>query len=81
MSDGPEWFEPKRYGYGFGPPIAWQGWLLLAAYLAAVALATCLLGHSPLALAGLMFPLTAVLILVASRTTRGGWRWRWGKYD
>ena len=27
--DGPEWFAPKRYGYGAGLPIAWQGWAVI----------------------------------------------------
>ena len=30
------WFRAKRYGYGWGLPSAWQGWLVLAAYVAAV---------------------------------------------
>ena len=39
MSEGPEWFAPKRYGYGAGPPIAWQGWALTIGFIAvAVAL-------------------------------------------
>src|SRR5436190_1565879 len=36
MSDGPEWFAPKRYGYGSGIPISWQGWTVTAAYIAIV---------------------------------------------
>ena len=28
MSDG-DWFAPKRFGYGAGLPIAWQGWALI----------------------------------------------------
>ena len=38
MSDGPEWFAPKRYGFGAGAPISWQGWALTLAYVALVAL-------------------------------------------
>ena len=34
MSDGPEWFAPKRYGYGAGLPITWQGWALTVVFLA-----------------------------------------------
>jgi hypothetical protein len=34
MDDGPEWFAPKRYGYGAGLPISWQGWALTIAFLA-----------------------------------------------
>ena len=26
------WFPAKRYGWGWGPPSCWQGWLVLAIY-------------------------------------------------
>lgn len=81
MNDRPEWFAPKRFGYGSGLPIAWQGWLALGVYVAAIALASTLLATSPVALFGVIIPMTAILILIAARTTRGGWRWRWGDGD
>jgi hypothetical protein len=28
------WFPAKRYGWGWGPPSTWQGWVVLAGYLA-----------------------------------------------
>ncbi len=31
-----DWFAPKRYGYGAGLPIAWQGWVLTIGYLAVI---------------------------------------------
>jgi hypothetical protein len=30
------WFPAKRYGWGWGPPATWQGWLFLIAWLASV---------------------------------------------
>ena len=36
MNDAKPWFAAKRYGYGAGLPIAWQGWLVLSAYIAAI---------------------------------------------
>ena len=30
------WFAPKRYGYGSGLPIAWQGWALMIGYVLVV---------------------------------------------
>jgi hypothetical protein len=81
MSDGPEWFAPKRYGYGAGLPIAWQGWAVLAAYMAIVGLAAWLLEPSPAAVLSVIVPATAILLLITARTTRGGWRWRWGDRD
>jgi len=31
------WFAPKQFGIGSGLPIAWQGWLMLAAHIALLA--------------------------------------------
>ena len=78
MSQGPEWFAPKRYGYGAGLPIAWQGWALLLAYLAIIGLSTWLLAAAPIAMFAVTISATFVLLLIASRTTRGGWLWRSG---
>lgn len=36
------WFPAKRYGWGWGLPSAWQGWLVLAIYAVAI-VAVCLL--------------------------------------
>jgi hypothetical protein len=27
------WFRAKRYGWGWGLPATWQGWIVLAAYV------------------------------------------------
>ena len=79
MADGPEWFAAKRYGYGAGLPISWQGWAIMLAYLAIVIGAAIAFAETPVALIGVLVPATAVLILITSKTTRGGWRWRWGE--
>ena len=79
MSNGPEWFAPKRYGYGSGLPIAWQGWAVFGLYLAVVGVTIWLFEHRPLAIFAILIPATFLLLLIAARTTRGGWRWRWGE--
>ena len=81
MSDGPEWFAPKRYGYGAGPPISWQGWALTLAYVVIVALVGVTFHHHLAQFAALAIPVTVVFMVIAARTTRGGWRWRWGEKD
>jgi hypothetical protein len=78
MSDGPEWFAAKRYGIGAGLPVSWQGWVILAAYLAIVAGAFFLFGERNPATVATLVIATAALIVICARTTRGGWRWRWG---
>jgi hypothetical protein len=82
MSDeGPEWFAPKRYGYGAGPPISWQGWAVTLAYVAIVGAIAARFHKNVPQFIALIVPVTVVFIVIAARTTKGGWRWRWGKED
>jgi len=78
MNDRPEWFAPKRYGFGAGLPISWQGWLVLGVYLAIVVAAGVLLDEKRLAQGSIAIPATIALVIIFAKTTRGGWRWRWG---
>ncbi len=73
-----EWFAPKRYGYGAGIPIRWQGWALTIGYVVLCVGAAMVFARKPLVMVALLIPLTATLIVITARTTRGGWRWRWG---
>jgi hypothetical protein len=81
MSDGPEWFAPKRYGYGSGVPISWQGWAITLAFIAVMIGLSLLLRDQPLRLAASLAPFIAIFIVICAKTTRGGWRWRWGNDD
>ncbi|WP_226634047.1 hypothetical protein [Novosphingobium profundi] len=79
------WFAPKRYGLGSGLPIRWQGWLLYALYFAAIAGCVILFqkdtyGARPGAI-GLFLAVSALILPICARRTRGGWRWRWGRTD
>jgi hypothetical protein len=80
VTDGPEWFAPKRYGYG-ATPVTWQGWALTLGFVAAAIGISVKLQRSPLQLAAVMVPLVVVFTVICARTTRGGWRWRWGERD
>ena len=79
FGDSRPWFAAKRYGYGAGLPIAWQGWALLAAYIGLLAGLGELLvpRQTPLFLLLVAFA-TALLVVISARRTAGGWRWRWG---
>ncbi len=79
MSDRPEWFAQRRYGLGTGMPIAWQGWALSLALIALLGLAYYLFGNNDLRALAIVVPAIFVYVLIAARTTRGGWRWRWGE--
>ena len=81
MNDRPIWFAPKRYGLGAGWPIAWQGWAVLALFMAVVGATLLLFGpDDPRGLA-IVLPALVTLLIVAALTTKGGWRWRWGDPD
>ena len=71
------WFAAKRYGYGSGLPLRWQGWAVLAVYGVLLVVAIKLLGVV-LKLA-VIVAATLVLAAICVRRTEGGWRWRWGK--
>ena len=81
LFDDRPWFRPKRRGYGAGLPIAWQGGVLIA-YLAIAGLSAWVgatVAHTgPFIAAGMMIFVTIALFVISARTTRGGWRWRWG---
>jgi hypothetical protein len=81
MADRPEWFAPKRFGYGAGLPISWQGWLITILFIAIVGLIALFFGDRPLVLIAVLVPASLVLIVITAMTTRGGWRWRWGEKD
>ena len=81
MDDGPGWFAPKRYGSGSGLPISWQGWLVTLGFAALLIGSAVLLRDQPVKLFAVVIPLTVALMVICARTTRGGWRWRWGERD
>ncbi len=82
MKDGRhEWFAQVRYGYGAFLPIAWQGWAVLLVYLAIFAAAIATFQYRLDVLLAIMLPITIMVVVVVARTTRGGWRWRWGEEE
>jgi hypothetical protein len=81
MSDNPEWFAAKRYGIGTGPPISWQGWALTIVFIAVTIGVSVRFADRPPVVFAVLTPLVIVFTVIAARTTRGGWRWRWGEKD
>jgi len=77
-----DWFAPKRYGCGSGLPISWQGWVVTLVYSAIVIGSAFLVAErSQWAFGSVVVTATAIMLIIAARTTRGGWRWRWGGRD
>ena len=78
MSDGPEWFSAKRFGHGSALPCSWQGRLVVAVYVAVGIGSAYFFAKKPEVLLSILIPATVIFLLIAFRTTKGGWRWRGG---
>jgi hypothetical protein len=77
-----DWFEPKKYGYGAGRPIAWQGWAIIFAYILLIfGSALLFVPMKPILFFAIIIPATLALLIICARTTRGAWRWRWGSEE
>ena len=83
MSDQPQyWYTAKRYGWGWGPPTSWHGWVVL------VLLIVAMLGPAPFFLRSdriwmyLVYvgALTALQVLICYLKGPPP-RWRWGDSD
>ena len=80
--DGGAWFAPKRYGYGAGLPIAWQGWAVLIVFLLiTIGSVFVLLPRHPIACFAIEVIAIAAFLPICARHTRGGWKWRVGETD
>lgn len=78
-ADGePVWFPAKRYGYGWGFPVAWQGWAVFLAYGVLTVLVAIMPATQP---PMVFFPtiglLTAGLLVICWKKGEKP-RWRWG---
>lgn len=73
------WFPAKRYGWGWGCPCTWQGWLVLAAYLILLPLAIWMFPPER-TLPGFVVSVSGLsAVLVAICWWKGEPpRWRWG---
>ena len=73
------WFPAKRYGWGWGLPRVWQGWVVLAVFVALLAAGAVFL----LPLRGPIF-FAAYVVVSCALLTAVCWmkgeppRWRWG---
>jgi hypothetical protein len=70
-SPGPYWFPAKRRGWGWGPPTAWQGWLVLAVFALLVIAGAVLLLPRQGAGVFIGFTLLLCLVLVAVCWVKG----------
>lgn len=73
------WFPAKRYGWGWGLPIRWQGWVVLVTYIATLLLSVFM--FPPGREMSLFLAAVAVCTVVFAAMcwiTGEPPRWRWG---
>ena len=74
------WFPAKRYGWGWGMPTAWQGWLVLGVFAALLGLGAMVFLPSQRHAAFVAYSALLSLLLLAVCWAKGEPpRWRWGK--
>ncbi|MCM0084529.1 hypothetical protein L4X63_23425 [Geomonas sp. Red32] len=79
MNDKRYWFPAKRYGWGWGFPVAWQGWLVLAAYVALLAAGRYLFPPSQSKLGFILYVVLLSVALCGVCYAKGEPpKWRWG---
>lgn len=79
-SDRPKyWFPAKRYGWGWGPPCTWQGWVVLVIYLVLIVGGIPFIQATKGDIAYVAYVLALTVVLVAVCWLKGERpRWRWG---
>lgn len=73
------WFPAKRYGWGWGLPQRWQGWVVLALFLVLVCTGIFIFSPREQPLQFYTYVAVLVALLVAVCCAKGEPpRWRWG---
>ena len=82
MTEHRYWFPAKRYGWGWGFPITWEGWVVFLGFLGFV-MAGALFIHPRTDLAGFLMYIGVLSLLFAGICWWKGEpaRWRWGGDD
>jgi hypothetical protein len=81
MDSGPRyWFRAKRYGWGWGLPLTWEGWVVITVWLGVlVAVIPSLRSHRHV-LDHVVFVVGMVAALFGVCYWKGEpLRWRWGE--
>ena len=75
------WFPAKRYGWGWGPPVTWQGWVVVALWLILLLLGLRHLASRGVVAHAVFVGALTVLLVVISYVTGEPPKWRWGNDD
>jgi hypothetical protein len=74
------WFPAKKYGWGWGPPCAWQGWVVMGMFVILLSAAAILFlprGRWDFWIASIIVLVTALFSVCLAKGETP--RWRWGE--
>ena len=74
------WFPAKTYGWGWGFPSRWQGWLVMLGFIVALVVGSPLAKKGPWIYAAYSIVLGGVLIAIAYWKGEKP-RWSWGERE
>ena len=78
-TDKKYWFRAKRYGWGWGLPLDWRGWAVMAAFVALMAAGAFLFPPDRALVGYLVYTSVLAAALIAVCWVKGEpTRWRWG---
>jgi hypothetical protein len=77
-SDKTIWFRAKRYGWGWGLPVVWQGWLVFLIYLAATIGGYILFMPEQPGVFTVICVVTTLALVAVCWLKGEKLRWRWG---
>jgi hypothetical protein len=71
------WFRAKRYGWGWGLPCAWQGWVVFSLWFAGFVIGTRFLlpRYLPAHLAFTVVMVGVLLLVCYKKEEPPAWRW------
>jgi uncharacterized membrane protein YhaH (DUF805 family) len=75
----PYWFPAKRYGWGWGPPATWQGWVVLVVWLGIIISASPWLALKSTTLFFVFIILMSAVLISICYLKGEPPRWRWGR--
>lgn len=75
------WFAVKLYGWGWGIPVRWQGWVVLALYFGSLYAAIRYMRpqNDPGGFIWWLLISSAILVIIVAWKGERPLAWRWGK--
>lgn len=73
------WFPAKKYGWGWGFPVVWQGWVTLSVYILSIIILSLKFKPSQSPLGFILSIIMATLFFISICLIKGERpEWRWG---